>query len=60
MAMETEHGHSHAHGAAHAHRRRHSAKGGRASPLAHGVGFRLAWAGGLAVLLWLAVFWALQ
>ena len=30
------------------------------SPLAHGIGYRLAWAGGLSVLLWLAVFWALS
>ena len=31
----------------------------RLSPLARGVGYRLAWAGGLSAALWLAVFWAL-
>jgi hypothetical protein len=31
----------------------------RASPLARGILYRLAWAGGLSVALWLAVFWAL-
>jgi hypothetical protein len=30
------------------------------SPLARGLAFRLAWAGGLTVLLWLCVVWALQ
>jgi hypothetical protein len=29
-------------------------------PLARGVGHRLAWAGGLSALLWLAVYWALS
>jgi len=32
----------------------------RPSPLAQGVGFRLAWAAGLSTLLWIAVFWALS
>ena len=31
----------------------------RTSPLARGVLYRLAWAGGLSIALWLAVFWAL-
>jgi hypothetical protein len=29
------------------------------SPLARGIGYRLAWAGGLSAALWLAVYWAL-
>jgi len=32
----------------------------RLSPLARGIGFRLAWAAGLSALLWLAVLWALS
>jgi|GEM_PF-6892368 hypothetical protein len=32
----------------------------RPSPLARGVGYRLAWAAGLSAALWLAVFWALS
>jgi hypothetical protein len=32
----------------------------RPSPLAQGIGARLAWAAGLSALLWLAVFWALS
>ena len=32
----------------------------RISPLARGIGFRLAWAAGLSALLWLAVGWALS
>jgi hypothetical protein len=39
---------------------RHAATRRRPSPLAQGVGFRLAWAAGLSVLLWLAVLWALS
>ncbi|GGF09651.1 hypothetical protein GCM10011611_13940 [Aliidongia dinghuensis] len=55
MAMETEHGLDHAHV-----RRRASLPVAGTSPLAHGLGFRLAWAGGLSALLWLGVAWALQ
>ena len=32
----------------------------RLSPLARGVGYRLAGAAGLSALLWIAVFWALS
>ncbi len=38
---------------------RHGARR-RPSPLAQGIGFRLAWAAGLSALLWLAVYWALS
>jgi hypothetical protein len=58
MATNAEHGHSHAHGRAHGHRR--AAPSGIASPLARGLAFRLFWAGGLSVFLWLSVAWALQ
>jgi hypothetical protein len=32
----------------------------RSSPLARGIGYRLAWAAGLSAALWVAVFWALS
>jgi hypothetical protein len=32
----------------------------RLSPLARGIGYRLVWAAGVSVLLWIAVFWALS
>jgi hypothetical protein len=54
--MATHTGHSHAH----RHDHPHPALPGSASPLARGLGFRLAWAGGLSALLWLGVVWALQ
>lgn len=43
----------------HAATARHGARR-RPSPLARGIGFRMAWAAGLSALLWLAVFWALS
>ena len=38
---------------------RHGARR-RPSPLARGIGFRLAWAAGVSALVWVAVFWALS
>jgi hypothetical protein len=49
-------GHAHRHGQGH----RHAALSGSLSPLARGLAFRLGWAGGLSVLLWLGVVWALE
>jgi len=62
MATNARHGHSHSHGHRHehGHARRAAAPSGVASPLVRGLGFRLAWAGGLSALLWLGVAWALQ
>jgi len=57
--MATKVGHGHEHGHAHVHN--HAAPAVRVtSPLARGLAFRLAWAGGLSCLLWLGVVWALQ
>jgi len=64
MAVKAEHGHSHAHGQSHAHDHAHPQAEPTAprgsSPLARGLAFRLGWAGGLSVMLWLGVYWALQ
>jgi hypothetical protein len=59
MATNARHGHSHGHDHA-GHGHRPAAPSRVRSPLARGLGFRLAWAGGLAILLWLGVAWALQ
>ena len=62
MVANADHGHRHGHhGHAHTHAPADLApppRGG--SPLARGLAFRLGWAGGLSVLLWLGVYWALQ
>ncbi|HLZ65922.1 MAG TPA: hypothetical protein VKQ29_06800 [Aliidongia sp.] len=64
MATKVEHGHAHGHdhaqGHSHGHARYRPMPTRVASPLARGLGFRLAWAGGLSALLWLGVVWALQ
>ena len=39
---------------------RRAARRDRLSPLARGIGYRLAWAAGLSACLWLAVIWALS
>ncbi len=58
MATNAEHGHSHGHAHPHAPIAADTPRSG--SPLARGLAFRLGWAGGLSVLLWLGVYWALQ
>jgi hypothetical protein len=58
--MATNAGHGHSHGHDHARGHDHPAPARVTSPLARGLTFRLAWAGGLSALLWLGVVWALQ
>jgi hypothetical protein len=58
--MATNAGHGHRHGNDHAHGHSPTVAARVTSPLARGLAFRLAWAGGLSALLWLAVVWALQ
>ncbi|MDB5360878.1 MAG: hypothetical protein JWO51_2175 [Rhodospirillales bacterium] len=58
MATNAGHGHSHGHGHAPGHGQEKPVR--VTSPLARGLTFRLAWAGGLSALLWLGVAWALQ
>ena len=60
MATEAGHGHEHRHGHAHDHAQGRLPAARITSPLARGLAFRLAWAGGLSCLLWLGVVWALQ
>jgi hypothetical protein len=61
MATNAGHGHGgHSHGHGHGPRFPAAAALAGPSPLARGLGFRLAWAGGLSALLWLCVLWALQ
>jgi len=59
MAVNAEHRHEHGHGHAHVHHRAPPPVR-VTSPLARGLAYRLAWAGGLSCLLWLGVVWALQ
>jgi cell division septal protein FtsQ len=54
--MATKAGHGHGHPQEHDH----AAPARVTSPLARGLAFRLAWAGGVSALLWLGVVWALQ
>ncbi len=54
MATTAGHGHSHSH-------EHPAAVPARVtSPLARGLAFRLAWAGGVSAFLWLGVVWALR
>jgi len=54
MATNADHDHNHSQAHPHAPPARVT------SPLARGLAFRLAWAGGVSALLWLGVVWALQ
>ena len=60
MAANAEHRHEHGHGPSHSHAHEPTMPVRVTSPLARGLAYRLAWAGGLSCLLWLGVVWALQ